>query len=320
MRKHLAAAAAGAVLAVSLVGCSSSTDAASCERPASAERSALDLVTVTGEFGSVPEVEAYTPVRAETTQWEDLVEGTGEAIVADNQVVALDVALYDTQTGDLVLNTPFDPDTETAMPLSRWVQAFPGMAEALEGACEGSRVAMVVAPDGLDPAALASIGIQEGDSLIMVADLRRVYLPKAEGDDQFVIGAGMPSVVRAPDGRPGVIIPRTAAPDDLRIEVLKRGDGPVVDGSQPVRVAYTGLTWAERTVFDSTWTGEPVSLTLDGVVPGFAAALEGQTVGSQILVSIPPDQGYGDQAQGQIPAGSTLVFVIDILGLDAVAG
>ena len=69
----------------------------------------------------------------------------------------------------------------------------------------------------------------------------------------------------------------------------------------------------------TTWDGEPASLTLDAVVPGFAQALEGQTVGSQVMVVVPPDSGYGDAAQGEIPANSTLVFVIDILGLDEVA-
>jgi FKBP-type peptidyl-prolyl cis-trans isomerase len=64
---------------------------------------------------------------------------------------------------------------------------------------------------------------------------------------------------------------------------------------------------------------EAASLTLDAVVPGFAEALEGQTVGSQVMVVIPPDQGYGEEGQGAIPGGSTLVFVIDILGLDAPA-
>ena len=87
-------------------------------------------------------------------------------------------------------------------------------------------------------------------------------------------------------------------------------------GDQPVRVHYTGVVWDEDEAFDTTWDGEPASLTLDGVVPGFAQALEGQTVGSQVMVVVPPDQGYGDQAQGAIPADSTLVFVIDILGLD----
>ena len=51
------------------------------------------------------------------------------------------------------------------------------------------------------------------------------------------------------------------------------------------------------------------------VIPGFADALIGQQVGSQIGVIIPPSQGYGDQGNSQIPADSTLFFVIDVLGV-----
>jgi len=51
------------------------------------------------------------------------------------------------------------------------------------------------------------------------------------------------------------------------------------------------------------------------VIPGFADALIGQQVGSQIGVIIPPSQGYGDQGNSQIPANSTLFFVIDVLGV-----
>ena len=71
----------------------------------------------------------------------------------------------------------------------------------------------------------------------------------------------------------------------------------------PVRVHYTGVTWADHEVFDSSWDSQPASLTLDGVVPGFAQALEGATVGSQLLVVIPPDLGYGDTVQGRSRQG-----------------
>ena len=54
-------------------------------------------------------------------------------------------------------------------------------------------------------------------------------------------------------------------------------------------------------------------------VPGFAQALEGQTVGSQIHAVIPPELGYGAEGSGTIPGDATLVFVIDILGIDAPA-
>ncbi|MGN6503185.1 MAG: FKBP-type peptidyl-prolyl cis-trans isomerase, partial [Pseudolysinimonas sp.] len=42
----------------------------------------------------------------------------------------------------------------------------------------------------------------------------------------------------------------------------------------------------------------------------------GQTVGSRVVVIIPPDQGYGPQggnASAGIAADDTLVFVVDIL-------
>jgi peptidylprolyl isomerase len=56
------------------------------------------------------------------------------------------------------------------------------------------------------------------------------------------------------------------------------------------------------------------------VVAGFQQALEGQTVGSQVLVVIPPAAGYGEgEINDQDLTGETLVFVIDILGVQRAA-
>ena len=61
-----------------------------------------------------------------------------------------------------------------------------------------------------------------------------------------------------------------------------------------VLVHYTGVKWSDGTVFDSSWErGAPASFATTGVVEGFKQALEGQTVGSQVLVVIPPEFGYG---------------------------
>ena len=69
----------------------------------------------------------------------------------------------------------------------------------------------------------------------------------------------------------------------------------------------------DRQVYGFSRLGERFST--DGVIAGFRNALVGQQVGSQVLVVIPPADGYG--AQGQPSAGiggtDTLVFVIDIL-------
>jgi peptidylprolyl isomerase len=55
-----------------------------------------------------------------------------------------------------------------------------------------------------------------------------------------------------------------------------------------------------------------------GVIEGFAAAIVGQRVGSQVLVSIPPVYGYGEAGDGNTSplAGQTLVFLIDIVSVD----
>ena len=45
--------------------------------------------------------------------------------------------------------------------------------------------------------------------------------------------------------------------------------------------------------------------------------VQARKVGSQIVAVIPPSLGYGSQAQGTIPANSTLVFVVDILGIQS---
>ncbi len=99
--------------------------------------------------------------------------------------------------------------------------------------------------------------------------------------------------------------------------MLKKGDGPVVGEGADVVVHYTGINWNTGVIFDSSWeNGSPATFNTRGVIGGFTAALEGQTVGSQVLVVIPPDQGYG--AAGSPPdigGTDTIVFVVDILGL-----
>ena len=82
-----------------------------------------------------------------------------------------------------------------------------------------------------------------------------------------------------------------------------------------VRIHYTG-TLKDGSVFDSSWeAGTPASFQTTGVVDGFRQALEGQTVGSQVVVVIPPAAGYGEEGSSDNElAGETLVFVVDILG------
>ncbi|WP_068275229.1 FKBP-type peptidyl-prolyl cis-trans isomerase [Aldersonia kunmingensis] len=103
---------------------------------------------------------------------------------------------------------------------------------------------------------------------------------------------------------------------ETQVQTLRAGDGPVVADTATVSVCYLGVNGRDGAVFDSSYTrgGMPVEFPLNGVVPGFAKAITGQTVGSTIGVAIAPADGYpnGQSAAG-IQAGDTLVFEIKVL-------
>jgi hypothetical protein len=321
VRRLPALVAAVGLVGFGLVGCASAQPSGgACERGVSPDPAVSELVSVEGDLGEMPELEAYTPVQTDSTMWADVLTGEGTAIRTDDQLVVFDLAVFDGESGEQLVSTPFDGTLEAA-PLTQWTGIFPTLEESLACAREGGRVVSVIPSGDLDEQTAEGLGLAPGATAIVVTDLRKVYLDKADGDDQFVTGHGMPTVVRAPDGRPGIIVPDTAPPSDLQVQVLKKGRGELVTGDAPVRVAYTGVLWDDRTVFDSTWDEgkTPASFELDQVVEGFGQALEGQTVGSQVLIVIPPELGYGDDDAGSIPGGSTLVFVVDILGIDAPA-
>jgi len=82
-----------------------------------------------------------------------------------------------------------------------------------------------------------------------------------------------------------------------------------------VTLQYHGVSWDTGEVFDESWPS-PTALSLAQVVPGFAQAIAGQTVGSQVIAVLPPDLAYGQEGESTSAlAGQTLVFVIDILGV-----
>ena len=315
VRKISASLAVLGLVGVALVGCSAS-GAAACPRPAASTPALSDLVEVSGPIDDEPDVDIRTPLRASDDRFVDVETGQGTPITTDDQLVVLDLSLFSGETGENLVSSPYDGELTRITPMTQWTQLIPGLGNALHCTAEGSRIVVTIPPGGIDPEAASGLGVTDDESSIAVVDVRKVYLPAANGTAQFNADRGVPTVVRAPDGRPGIIVPDAAAPSELIVQTLLKGDGPEVTGDVPVRVHYTGITWDERAVFDTSWDGEARPLELDALIPGFAEALQGQTVGSQVLAVIPPDQGYGAQGSGSVPPDATLVFVVDILGLD----
>lgn len=105
-------------------------------------------------------------------------------------------------------------------------------------------------------------------------------------------------------------------PKDLKVEVVSAGKGEKLKKGDMAQVNYLGQMWDSTKPFDNSFDrGEPFPVTIGGggVIEGWQKALDGQKVGSRLEVSIPPELGYGDQGQGEIKPGATLVFVMDIV-------
>ena len=92
----------------------------------------------------------------------------------------------------------------------------------------------------------------------------------------------------------------------------------MVKSSQELMVQYTGVIWRTKKVFDSSWSRKQPYTTEIGVgqvIKGWDTGLVGQTVGSRVLLVIPPADGYGSAGSPSagIKGTDTLVFVVDII-------
>ena len=99
------------------------------------------------------------------------------------------------------------------------------------------------------------------------------------------------------------------------VKTLKQGDGALVCPGATIKANYVGTLW-DGTVFDSSFErGDAVDFSLNQVVKGWTYGLAHTHVGDRVELVIPASLGYGGQARGNIPANSTLVFVVDIVGV-----
>lgn len=317
MRKTSAALASLSLALVALTGCSAAPafNGAACDRAASTS-GIEDLATITGEVGTQPKVELFTPVGAQKSTFGDVVVGDGAALTSPTQSAVIEFSLFSGKTGEKVAGTAYDEEQAQLVSIDYWAQRVPVFGASLECATAGSRVLAVISPEDFGAQNLSGFGLEEDEPVVAVFDVTRTFPSKADGTPQYNDAAGMPTVVRAPDGRPGIIVPDSAAPTDLEVQTLLKGDGDKIAEGDKVLVNYTGVTWDDKTVFDSSWDRTPATFDLAALIPGFTQGLVGQRVGSQVLIVIPPELGYGEAGSGAVPANATLVFVVDILGID----
>ncbi len=102
----------------------------------------------------------------------------------------------------------------------------------------------------------------------------------------------------------------------LQYKVITMGDGPKPAATDKVKVHYRG-TLLNGEEFDSSYArGEPISFQLNQVIPGWTEGVQLMPVGSKFMFYIPPDLAYGPGGGGPIGPNATLIFQVELLGIE----
>ncbi|MFC6886870.1 FKBP-type peptidyl-prolyl cis-trans isomerase [Actinomadura yumaensis] len=306
-RRRLIALPAAAVLAAPLMlaACSSGEDV---------------KVKVKGAYGSRPEVSFPKGKPEDGLAVKTLTGGKGPRARKKDLVIADYVGYRWNKDGKKLLASSFSSGQPGAFPMGSLV---PGLEKALEGARPGARVVAKIPPkDGYGASGDSGRQVGGDDTLVYVLDVRTVYPSDAtaQGANRPLNDPKLPKVgPRSGAQAPPVTVPRAKPPKTLQVRTLVKGKGPAVRKGQLLAMHYEGVFWRNGQVFNSSWAaGGPYAAQIGTgqVMKGWDQALVGQTVGSRMLVVVPPALGYGSKglAQAGIKADDTLVFVIDLLG------
>jgi peptidylprolyl isomerase len=202
---------------------------------------------------------------------------------------------------------------------------LPGIQSAVAGKKVGSRVLAIIPPkQGYGTSGNSQLGVTGSDTLVFVMDLIQKYSSgtvSASGTQVSGGGGDLPTVSAAKGSVPKVTIPKGVTPPTTLVsKTLIKGSGPVVTKGEYVVAQYTGVNWRTGQVFDSSWQRSlpysfKIGATPSQVIPGWDQGLVGQTVGSRVLLVVPPKDAYGSAGQSQagIKGTDTLVFVVDII-------
>lgn len=252
-------------------------------------------VRVSGEPGQPPELTYDAPLTVPSSSVEVIWEGTGPALV-EGEPVLVDFYAESGEDRSLV------GETYSSEPKPYLLSAETlgvDIHEALSGRTVGSRILHLVPSDGSAGATVAVFDV----------------LPTRAAGEPVEPREGLPVVTLDDGGAPRVEVPATDPPAELVVQPLLRGSGPQVQAGQVITVQYTGVSWSDGGTFDSSWDPgrlpAPFPIGVGSVVPGWDEGLVEQTVGSQVLLVVPPALGYG--GTGNELAEETLVFVVDIL-------
>lgn len=289
-----------------------------CGEDSGEATTALDSVTIEAEAGKAPEVTWDGKLEPEKTETKVLVTGDGEK-TAEGDNVLTHIWLGNGFTQEQSFSS-YDSGSPELLTIGD--NLTKGIRASIEGFPVGSVVAAAVpAEDAFGEAGNSTLGIGNGDSVLFVMELVEIVPNEPQGTEQTP-AAWAPALVEEDGLITGFDFTDTPKPTGkLQVTNLIEGDGAVVEEGQTIYVNYLGQVYKAKAPFDDSYSrGVPAGFAIGvgQVVKGWDEALVGQTVGSRVVMAIPPKLGYG--AEGNADAGikgtDTLFFVVDILAAD----
>lgn len=284
-----------------------------------AKPTALDQTTVSGGSDKeAPKVQIKpTPLKVTETQTRVVKAGDGAAVKGD-EIVSLRYVLLNGKDGSQ-LDTNYGK-ANLGLNLAD-AKLLPGLKKGLANQKVGSRILVAMPPkDAFGEQGNANIKVGGGDTVVFLMDVVSATKPLKSAEGKAVNPPKNLPSVKVEEGKAATItIPKGQKPPANTVgQVLIEGKGPKVQAGQTIRVSYTGALWKNGKNFDSSANSpEGHFETVIGqkqVINAWDTQLVGKTVGSRLLLVVPPKDGYG--AAGSPPKISgtdTLVFVVDIL-------
>jgi hypothetical protein len=294
---------AAAPLSLSLVGALLLAGCAAPEPRGAGDVEALEPVSMEVTDEGSPKVTVDGAIEATEVSSRVLQDGDGEDVNAGD-VALVKTAVVDPATGEVKAEN-FTQGSEAVHLSDQLKEGNEVLYNMLEQNKVGAQISFFMPG--------AQMG-QGGSDQLMVFQIADVVPDHAEGEPVQVTDDSLPAVTLNEDsGEPAIAKPEGEAPKDFVVQPLIQGGGEVVGENDFVTVQYKGVKWSDGEEFDSTWSkGSPTGFQLNQVIEGWSEGLKGQKVGSQVLLVVPPEMGYG-ASEGHELQDETLVFVVDIL-------
>jgi peptidylprolyl isomerase len=276
--------------------------------------SILDKVTVAGTDKAPTMTFKAKPLSVTETTTKVVTAGKGTKLVKANSIV-FNYTLFNAKDGKQI-ETSYGKGT-VPLDLSS-AKLMKGLGKGLTGQQVGSRLLVAIPPaDAFGAKGNGQAGVGPTDTIVFLIDVISAMTPLSTATGVAVAPkAGLPTAVVDGAKAATITVPKTAPPTKLVVQPLIKGAGAVVTKGQTIKVNYTGVLWKDGKKFDaSEANGAPVDIPIGigKVIPGWDKGLVGQTVGSRILLVVPPADGYGTKGSPPIGPKDTMVFVVDIL-------